>query len=71
MLPTIEHRISLELAARPAQVAAAIEVLPEEVLVASTGIIGHLMPMEKVEAGIRELNMGELHLLDVDGNPVK
>ncbi len=25
----------------------------------------------KVEAGIRELNMGELHLLDVDGNAVK
>jgi len=25
----------------------------------------------KVEAGIRELNMGELHLLDADGNPVK
>ena len=25
----------------------------------------------KVEAGIRELNMGELHLLDADGNAVK
>ncbi len=25
----------------------------------------------KIEAGIRELNMGELHLLDVDGNAVK
>ena len=29
MLPTIEHRISLELAARPAQVAAAIALLDE------------------------------------------
>jgi zinc protease len=25
----------------------------------------------KIESGIRELNMGELHLLDADGNPVK
>jgi zinc protease len=25
----------------------------------------------KIESGIRELNMGELHLLDADGKPVK
>jgi len=25
----------------------------------------------KIESGIRELNMGELHLLDADGNPVE
>ena len=25
----------------------------------------------KIESGIRELNLGELHLLDADGNPVK
>jgi len=25
----------------------------------------------KIESGIRELKMGELHLLDADGNPVK
>jgi zinc protease len=25
----------------------------------------------KVESGIRELNLGELHLLDADGNAVK
>lgn len=28
---------------------------PEEVLPSSTGIIGHLLPMEKVEAGIRDV----------------
>jgi zinc protease len=27
--------------------------------------------MSKVEAGIRELNLGEIHKIDVDGNPVK
>ncbi|HYA62381.1 MAG TPA: pitrilysin family protein [Candidatus Sulfotelmatobacter sp.] len=27
--------------------------------------------MSKVEAGIRELNLGEVHKLDADGNPVK
>jgi zinc protease len=27
--------------------------------------------MAKVEAGIRELNLGEVHRIDVDGNPVK
>ena len=35
-----------------AQVAGAISVLHEEVLIASTGIIGHLMPMEKFNSGI-------------------
>lgn len=40
---------------RMAQVAAeALGVRPEEVLVASTGIIGQLLPMEKLEAGIRQ-----------------
>ena len=24
----------------------------------------------KIEAGIRELNLGEIHLIDSDGNPV-
>ena len=27
--------------------------------------------MSKVEAGVRELNLGEVHKLDADGNPVK
>jgi zinc protease len=27
--------------------------------------------MSKVEAGIRELNLGEVHKIDADGNPVK
>ena len=27
--------------------------------------------MSKVEAGIRELNLGEVHKIDVDGNPVQ
>jgi len=27
--------------------------------------------MSKVEAGIRELNIGEVHKIDADGNPVK
>jgi len=26
---------------------------------------------EKIEAGIRELNLGEMHVIDADGNPVK
>ena len=26
--------------------------------------------MSKVEAGIRELNIGEVHKIDADGNPV-
>jgi zinc protease len=26
--------------------------------------------MSKVEAGIRELNLGEVHKIDADGNPV-
>jgi hypothetical protein len=26
--------------------------------------------MSKVEAGIRELNIGEVHKIDTDGNPV-
>jgi glutamate N-acetyltransferase/amino-acid N-acetyltransferase len=40
---------------RMAAVAAeALGVGPEEVLVASTGVIGHRLPMERVEAGIRE-----------------
>jgi len=27
--------------------------------------------MSKVEAGIRDLNLGEVHKIDADGNPVK
>ena len=27
--------------------------------------------LEKIEPGIRELNLGEIHYLDSDGNPVK
>jgi hypothetical protein len=27
--------------------------------------------MSKVEAGIRELNLGEIHKIDADGNPVQ
>jgi len=27
--------------------------------------------MSKVEAGIRELNLGEVHKIDADGNAVK
>ena len=27
--------------------------------------------MSKVEAGIRDLNLGEVHKIDVDGNPVQ
>jgi zinc protease len=27
--------------------------------------------MSKVEAGIRELNFGEVHKIDADGNPVQ
>ena len=27
--------------------------------------------MSKVESGIRELNLGEVHKIDADGNPVK
>ncbi|HEX3103656.1 MAG TPA: hypothetical protein VHQ22_04365, partial [Terriglobales bacterium] len=27
--------------------------------------------MNKVEAGIRELNLGEIHKIDADGNPVQ
>ncbi len=27
--------------------------------------------MSKVEPGIRELNIGEVHKIDADGNPVK
>jgi zinc protease len=27
--------------------------------------------MAKVEAGIRELNIGEIHKIDADGNPLK
>lgn len=42
-------------ARRMAQVAAAaLGIAPEEVLVASTGIIGHPLPMERIEAGIRQ-----------------
>lgn len=26
---------------------------------------------EKIESGIRDLNLGELHLLDADGNPIR
>ena len=27
--------------------------------------------MSKVESGIRELNLGEIHKIDVDGNPIR
>jgi len=27
--------------------------------------------MSKVESGIRELNVGEVHKIDADGNPVQ
>ena len=27
--------------------------------------------MSKVESGIRELNLGEVHKIDADGNPVQ
>jgi zinc protease len=27
--------------------------------------------MSKVEGGIRELNLGEVHKIDADGNPVQ
>jgi zinc protease len=27
--------------------------------------------MSKVESGVRELNIGEVHKIDADGNPVK
>ena len=26
---------------------------------------------QKIEAGIRELNLGEIHLIDADGNPIQ
>ncbi|HVT02964.1 MAG TPA: hypothetical protein VHL58_06260 [Thermoanaerobaculia bacterium] len=26
---------------------------------------------EKIEPGIRELNLGEIHVIDADGNPVQ
>jgi glutamate N-acetyltransferase/amino-acid N-acetyltransferase len=34
--------------------AAKLGCLPEEVLVASTGVIGHQLPMDRMEAGLRE-----------------
>lgn len=33
-------------------------VLPEQALVMSTGVIGHFLPMEKVEAGVRQAAAG-------------
>jgi glutamate N-acetyltransferase / amino-acid N-acetyltransferase len=45
----------LQDARRMAEITAeAVGCSPDEVLVASTGVIGHLLPMEKVEKGIRE-----------------
>ncbi len=35
--------------------AALIGAPPEQVLVASTGVIGHLMPMERVRAGVKQI----------------
>ncbi len=35
-----------------AQLASRLEVQPREVLVCSTGVIGHAMPMDRVSAGI-------------------
>ena len=44
--------------ARMAELAAAVlGVSAEEILVASTGVIGRLMPMEKLERGIRALSL--------------
>ncbi|HEY3769353.1 MAG TPA: pitrilysin family protein [Candidatus Angelobacter sp.] len=40
-------------------------ILPDHVIWVIVG------DMSKVEAGIRELNLGEIHKIDVDGNPVK
>jgi zinc protease len=40
-------------------------ILPDHVVWVVVG------DMSKVEAGIRELNLGEIHKIDVDGNPVK
>src|SRR5437763_194359 len=36
----------------------ALEIPAEQVLVASTGVIGHALPMEKLEAGIRAAAAG-------------
>ena len=45
----------LEDARRMTQIAAeTLGIAPAEVLVASTGVIGHMLPMERVEAGIRQ-----------------
>ncbi|MSQ30194.1 MAG: bifunctional glutamate N-acetyltransferase/amino-acid acetyltransferase ArgJ [Dehalococcoidia bacterium] len=44
--------------ARMAELAAAqLGVSPEEILVASTGVIGRLMPMDKLERGIRGISL--------------
>ena len=40
-------------------------VLPDHVIWVIVG------DMSKVEAGIRELNLGEVHKVDADGNPIK
>jgi glutamate N-acetyltransferase / amino-acid N-acetyltransferase len=34
-------------------------IAPEAVLVTSTGVIGHLLPMDKVQKGIAEITLGE------------
>jgi len=47
-------------------VAEQFDIVPEDVLICSTGIIGHFLPMEKIEAGIRsassQIGMGESDL---------
>ncbi len=40
-------------------------ILPDHLVWVVVGDMG------KVEAGIRELNLGEVHKIDADGNPVK
>jgi zinc protease len=56
----------------------AMSVTPESVNATAKKFIlpDHLIwvvvgDMSKVEQGIRELNLGEVHKIDVDGNPVQ
>ncbi len=51
--------IGLENAARTAAAAAALlGCQPNQVLVASTGVIGHQLPMERIEAGVKQAIAG-------------
>lgn len=45
--------------------AASITVFPDNMVWVIVGDV------KKIEAGIRELNLGEVHIIDPDGNPVK